>query len=124
MAACCKVYCDGRDLQISFEKLKSIDTDSVLFTRYKPKTGLMQAIDSSWLYRQVSPADSSRSSLFHSISSDYDWKIYLSSINKYYTITSFETSIEKCKCGGDKYKLIRSYKLNGISKEGLFLQLD
>jgi hypothetical protein len=124
ITACCKVYCDGRNLHISFQKLKSVDTDSVLFIRYKPKTGLMQTIDSSWLYNSVSPADSSRSSLFHTISSDNDWKIYLPSINLYYTITDFVTTTEKCKCGGDKYKLLRTYKLNGITKECLSLQLD
>ena len=124
MAGCCKVYCDGRDLGISFQKLKASDTDSVLFISYKSKTALSQTIDSSWVYSIISPADTTRSSLFKTISSENDWKIFIPSINKYYIITEFETSTEKCECGGNKYKLIRSYKLNGTFKDGLFLELD
>jgi len=124
LAGCCKVYCDGTELTVSFEKFKARDTDTVLFVRYVPKTGRSQVVDSFRIVAQVLPSDTSRSSVVRSISSANDWKVTLPSANKQFFIENFDLTTEKCNCGGTKYKAIRSFSVNGIHKEGLYISLE
>jgi hypothetical protein len=123
IAGCCKVYCDGRELGISFRKFKARDTDTVIFSRYVPKTGFTKLVDSTPIFSVIAPLDTTRSSLSYSISSSYDWKIWIPSLNRQFLFENFELTNEKCNCGG-KYKAIGSYTLDGVQKQGLFLELE
>jgi hypothetical protein len=123
-AGCCKMYCDGTELAVSFETFKARDTDTVLFVSYAPGTGRMQKVDSFSILSQLSPADTSRSSVVRSLNAAYEWKVTLPSVSKQYIFENFDFTTEKCNCGGKKYKAIRSYLLNGIRKEGLFIAVD
>ena len=124
LAGCCKVYCDGTELTVSFEKFRARETDTVLFVRYVPKTGRSQVVDSFRMVAQVLPSDTSRSPVVRSISSAYDWTITLPSVHKQFLIENFDLATEKCNCGGTKYKAIRSFSVNGNRKEGLYIALE
>jgi len=123
LAGCCKVYCDGRDLGISFQKFKARDTDTVIFYRYVPKTGFTKLVDSTPIFSVIAPLDTTQSSLSYSISSSYDWKIWITSLNRQLLFENFKLTNEKCSCGG-KYKAISSYTLNGVQKEGIYLEVE
>jgi hypothetical protein len=45
LTGCCKVYCDGSELLVSFEKFKARDADTVVFVNYLPATGLTRVVD-------------------------------------------------------------------------------
>jgi len=124
LAGCCKVHCDGTELGISFEKFKARDTDTVLFISYLPGSGQTQMADSFRILSAISPTDTSKSSIAHSISSKYDWKVFLPSLNKQYVFEGFELNADKCRCGGAQYKYITGFLVNGIRKEGMFIRLD
>lgn len=123
-AGCCKMYCDGTDLVVSFEKFKATETDTVLFVRYLPNTNQTQVVDTARITTQISPADTSRSAVARSLSSAYDWKVLLPAAGRQYVFEHFDFTTEKCNCGGKKYKAIRSFSVNGTRKEGLFLALE
>lgn len=120
---CCKVYCDGTELAVSFRKFKAVDTDTVLFVSYQPGSGQTKPVDTARFLYQISSTDTTRSSFSHSISSSYDWKIQLPSLNRQFVIENFALSREKCRCGGS-YKAIKSFAVNGAQKEGLFIELE
>lgn len=124
LAGCCKVYCDGKDLGLSFEKFKAKDTDTVLFVKYQPATAQTKAIDTSRILYKISQTDTTQSSVAYEISSNYDWKILLPSLNRQFVFEGFELTNEKCNCGGAKYKAIKSFVVNGVRKEGLFISLE
>ena len=124
LAGCCKVHCDGTELNISFEKFKATETDTIIFFSYVPGNGQIQLVDSFRLLSNIPPADTSKSSVSHSISSKYDWRIILPSLNKQYVFDNFDLGSDKCKCGGNQYKFISSFMVNGVRKEGLFIRLD
>lgn len=124
LAGCCKVYCDGTELTISFEKFRAKETDTVLFVSYVPKSGQTQVVDSFRILSQIAPSDTSRSSVAQSISAKYDWVVTLPSVNKQYVFENFDFTTEKCNCGGKKYKAIQSFSVNGIRKEGLSVVLE
>ncbi|HET7897466.1 MAG TPA: hypothetical protein VFL47_07345 [Flavisolibacter sp.] len=123
-AGCCKEYCDGSELLVSFENFRARQTDTVYFVSYVPKTGRTQVVDSFRVLSQVLPTDTSRSSVVQSLSSAYDWKVTLPSASKQYLFENFDLTTEKCNCGGKKYKSIRSFSVNGARKEGLFIALN
>lgn len=124
LAGCCKVYCDGTELMVSFEKFKARETDTVLFVSYVPNTGHTQVVNSFRIAAPVLPSDTSRSAVVQSLSSAYDWKVTLPSANRQFLLENFELTTEKCNCGGKKYKAIRSFAVNGSRKEGLFVALE
>lgn len=123
-AGCCKVYCDGTELGVGFRKFKAIDTDTVLFIKYELGTQQTTIIDSFFIRYTIPLTDTSQSSVSHSISSGYDWKIKITSLNKQYLVTGFELTTKHCNCGGKKYKAIEGFLVNGTRKEGLFLDLE
>lgn len=123
IVSCCKEYCDGTALMVSFEKFKANDTDTVSFVSYVPATGQTRKVDSFALISPVLPPNA-RSSVTQTLNSAYDWKIILPSVSKQYLLQDFELTTEKCNCGGKKYKAIRSYLVNGVRKEGLFLAVE
>ena len=122
-AGCCKVYCDGTDLGLGFQKFKAKDTDTVLFVKYLPGSAQTKPVDTSRILYRVAPTDTTHSSVVYQISSGYDWKVLLPSVNRQFVFESFELTTEKCNCGG-KYKAIKSFLLNGVRKEGLFVALE
>ena len=124
IAGCCKVHCDGTELGVSFRHFKANDTDTVLFFSYAPNSGRTQVVDSFRIISVISPADTSRSSVSHAISSKYDWNIILPSLNKQYIIEGFELNSDRCKCGGSEYKYISRFLVNGVRKEGMSISLD
>ena len=123
LAGCCKVYCDGTDLTLSFEKFKARDTDTVLFVSYLPGTAQTTVVDTFRIHYQISPTDTTHSSVSHSISSRYDWKVLLPSLNRQFVFEDFKLTNEKCNCGG-KYKVVKSFTVNGTRKEGLSIALE
>ena len=123
-AGCCKVYCDGSDLLVSFEKLKARDTDTVVFVNYLPATGLTRVVDTFRILTVIPATDTTRSSVAHSISSSYEWKVLLPSVNKQYVFENFELSTRKCSCRGTKYKDISGFTLNGVRQEGSFIRVE
>lgn len=124
MAGCCKEFCSGNEIILSFEKFRAVDTDTVYVVRYQPGTQWTKIIDTARLYSNVAAADTSRSRLFHTITGDFDWKIHLPSLNKSYTIADFSVTKKRCPCGGDTYRSIEAYKVNNVSREGFYLALD
>lgn len=122
LAGCCKVYCDGRELGISFRTFKAADTDTVVFVSYLPKT--TTKVDSFAIVSIISANDTTRSSVSHAISSAYDWKITLSSINREFAIENFQLKKDQCSCGGSEYQLISSFTVNGVRKNGLSVDLE
>ena len=124
LAACCKVYCEGNELAVSFRKFRATETDTVLFVRYQPQTGFSRVIDSMPVFSVVPPADTSFSTLTHFISSSYDWKVFIPAVNRQFLFEKFQLTNEKCNCGGTKYKAISSFQLNGVSKKGLWVELQ
>ena len=123
LAGCCKVYCDGTELMVSFEKFAASDTDSVYFISYVPASGQTQKVDSFLVTTPVLPAGTP-SPVIQTLQSNYDWKVVLPSVNRQYLIQNFELTTEKCNCGGKRYKSIRSFLVNGVRKEGLFVALE
>jgi hypothetical protein len=123
-AGCCKVYCDGRELALSFRNFKAVDTDTVIFVSYLPNTNFSVKIDSLALIYSIPATDTTKSSFSHTISSAYDWRVEISSLNKEYKISNFQLTTERCKCGNTKYKSISSFTVDGIQKEGLYLQIE
>lgn len=117
-AGCCKVECIGNEVTVSFEKLKAKDTDTVVVFRYRPGTNFSVLVDSAWMYRPVSPADTSNSQLVEFISGHLDNKVFLQSVNKSYQFSEFETDQVNCKCNGGKTQIVRSFLLNGVRKQG------
>src|SRR5829696_6089337 len=95
---CCKVFCDGTELMVSFQRFKAIDTDTVLFVKFLPGA-ITNPIDTVRLLSTVSPSDTTKSAVSHSISSAFEWKVLLPSLNKQYTAEDFELTNQKCKCG-------------------------
>lgn len=85
-AGCCKMYCEDTELTLSFEKFKARDTDTVYFVSYQPKSGLTQVVDTFRILSVIPAADTSRSSVFHYISSQYDWKVIVPSLNREYVL--------------------------------------
>ncbi|RYZ29531.1 MAG: hypothetical protein EOO10_06000 [Chitinophagaceae bacterium] len=122
VAGCCKVYCDGRDLGISFRKFKTVETDTVVFESYLPKTNTK--VDSFAFAATVPPTDSTQSTFSYPVSSAYDWKITLPSINKEFVIENFKLTKDQCSCSGREYHLISSFTVNGVKKNGLSLELE
>src|SRR5688572_12426802 len=121
---CCKVYCDGSELLVSCEKFKARDTDTVVFVSYLPATGFTKVIDTFRILSVIPVTDTSRSSVFHAISSSYDWKVLLPSLGKQYVFENFELSNKKCSCGGTPYKEISSFTLNGVRRQDPFVRLE
>ncbi|MDB5206713.1 MAG: hypothetical protein JWR72_1788 [Flavisolibacter sp.] len=124
VTGCCKVYCDGTELGVSFRKFKAVDTDTVLFTKYQPGTQQTTIIDSFLISYAIPATDTFQSTVSHSISSAYDWKITVASVNKQYIITGFELTGEHCNCSGKNYKAIKSFLVNGDRKQGLYVDVE
>jgi hypothetical protein len=124
LTGCCKVYCDGTELIVSFERFRARETDSVFFVGYKPGTGLTQRTDSFLHTTRVLPTDTSRSTVVQLLSANYDWKITLPAVRKQFLVNNFEFTTEKCNCGGKKYKAVKRFFVNGVEKEGLFLAVE
>jgi hypothetical protein len=123
LAGCCKEMCIGDEVAISFERFRATETDTVWFVRYAPDNPA-QALDSFRILSQVAPADTGRSSVTHSIAANFHWAVRLPSLNKEYRFENFDFTTEKCNCGGKKYKSVRSYTVNGLRQEGLFILLE
>ena len=123
LAGCCKEICIGDEVTVSFERFKALETDTVLFVRYPPHNSTL-ALDSFRVVSQISSLDTSRSSVAQSLSASYHWKVSLPSLNRDYRFENFDFTTEKCNCGGKNYKSVRSYTVNGVRKEGLFIRLE
>jgi hypothetical protein len=124
LAGCCKEMCIGNEIVVSFEKLKAIDTDTVLVIKYQPGTQLVKGLDTARIYSNVAPTDTSNSRVFHTITAGFDWKILVPSVNKTYTVTGFILTKQRCPCGGNTYQSIEAYSVNNVRKEGFFISLD
>lgn len=124
LAGCCKEMCIGNEIVVSFEKLKAIDTDTVLVVKYQPGTQLVKGLDTARIYSNVAPTDTSKSRVFHTITSGFDWKILVPSVSKFYTVTDFILTKQRCPCGGNTYPSIEAYRVNNVRKEGFFISLD
>ena len=123
LAGCCKEMCIGDEVTISFERFRAQETDTVWFVRYTPENPT-QPLDSFRILSQVAPADTGRSSVAHSLSTNFHWAVRLPSLNKEYRFENFDFTTEKCNCGGKKYKSVKSYTVNGMRQEGLFIRLE
>ena len=123
LAGCCKEMCIGDEVTISFERFRAQETDTVWFVRYTPENPT-QPLDSFRILSQVAPADTGRSSVAHSLSANFHWAVRLPSLNKEYRFENFDFTTEKCNCGGKKYKSVKSYTVNGMRQEGLFIRLE
>jgi hypothetical protein len=120
--ACCKAECIGRTVNISFFKLRAINTDSISVISYTPGSNHTQKIDSNFIHSPVAANDTSYSRLYQTVYSEHDWKIINHSLNTEYRLNNFET--EKVKCCGEKAVVVRSFSLNGVRKQGDYLELD
>lgn len=124
-AGCCKVYCDGRNLGISFRKFKAGQTDTVIFISYMPNANFASKVDSFALISPVPPPyDTLPSSVSYSLSSAYDWRVTVPSVNRQFLLQNFQLTTERCSCGGNRYKSISSFTLNGATKSGLYLEVE
>jgi hypothetical protein len=122
MYGCCKAMCIDKTLFLNFRKIRAVNTDSVSFISYTAGTGFSQKIDSSFINKPVALNDTSYSSLFRELHSDYDWKIINHSLNMEYRINNFVT--EKIKCCSDKGYVVRSFMINNVKQTGDYLDLQ
>jgi hypothetical protein len=123
LTGCCKEMCIGDEVTISFERFRAVETDTVWFVRYATENNI-QALDSFRILSQVAPTDTGRSSVAQSISANHHWTVRLPSLNKEYRFENFDFTTEQCNCSGKKYKSVRSYTVNGMRQEGLFIRLE
>jgi len=120
--ACCKAECINRTVNISFYKLRAINTDSISMISYVAGSNYTQQVDSNFIHSPVGVNDTSYSRLFQAIFAEPDWKIINHSLHTEYRLNNFE--IEKVNCCGEKAFIVRSYSLNGSRKGGDFIEIE
>lgn len=123
-AGCCQAECPTADVMVSFERFRSSDVDSVLTVRYRPGTHFTERLDSTWTYTPVAATDTSWSRLYKTIFGMEDTRIFLPSVNKTFRFTDFELESIRCPCNGGRTRVVRSFAVNGIRKEGTTAVLE
>jgi hypothetical protein len=120
--ACCKAECINRTISISFFKLRAINADSISVISYTTGSNYTQKIDSNFIHSPVAANDTSYSRLFETVYAERDWKIINHSLHTEYRLNNFET--EKVKCCGERAIVVRSFSMNGVRKQGDYIELD
>jgi hypothetical protein len=125
VSSCCKEECEPGLLFINYQNFTTGQTDTIAYIKYNPGTNLAQAIDTTWDYHAVANStDTTHSYLSRELYYAWDWKIYVPALSKTYSITNFQTGVQKCHCGGGKTTVVRGFTVNGAHKEGSYLVLD
>ena len=129
-SCCTKMYCPGADDMgpIEFLNFSTDETESVFMVYYSKDSDFKMVVDSFPLdVHPVSGSDKFYGYSPISISTDYDYRLYFTLIDKTYTLSAFRTSKSECNdcfLSKDYYTSMDAYEVNGNLKNSHVLQVD
>jgi hypothetical protein len=129
-SCCTKKYCPGAEDISPIELLhfSAMETDSVYLVLYEQDSEFKTAVDSLLLeISQPLGSDKFYAYPARNISTDFDYRLYFTLMEKTYEITAFKTGKSVCNdcfLSTDYYTRMEAYKVNGKLKTSHVLQID
>ena len=115
---CTKKYCFGyEDInEIQLQGFEANELDSVILETFVKETNFQNRIDSVFIAAYDNQDSSFVLYMPNKLDINADYKISMLSTAQIVRLTAFEVENKTCNCPTDKYKVLKSYQVNGIKQ--------